>query len=141
EVVLPGSLDPEPGGLRHCVTPPEMESVLDRGGGEQRRGSAHRRNPPRRAGVPAIGGRLRSPRRGLTRASARIELRDLLNFFEYGKVRSDLRQRVMEPKRIRRVQVGRHLSFVFENRDTVLLQIRRCAASNGSRTTRESRTR
>jgi len=56
-------------------------------------------------------------------ATARIELRDVLNFFEYEKVRDDRRQRVMELKRIRRVAVGRHLSFLFENRDTVLFQI------------------
>src|SRR5262245_60421006 len=56
-------------------------------------------------------------------ATARIELRDVLNFFEYEKVRNDRRQQVMELKRIRRVQVGRHLSFLFENWDTVLFQI------------------
>src|SRR5215510_11459942 len=56
-------------------------------------------------------------------ATTKIELRDVLNFFEYEKVRNDRRQRVMELKRIRRVGVGRHLSFLFENRDTVLFQI------------------
>ena len=54
---------------------------------------------------------------------ARIELRDVLNFFEYEKVRNERRQQVMELKRTRRVAVGRHLSFLFENRDTVLFQI------------------
>ena len=34
-----------------------------------------------------------------------------------------MRERVIELKRVRRVTVGRHLSFVFENRDTVLFQI------------------
>jgi hypothetical protein len=52
-----------------------------------------------------------------------IELRDVLNFFEYEKVRDERRRRVMELKRARRVAVGRHLSFLFENRDTVLFQI------------------
>jgi hypothetical protein len=56
-------------------------------------------------------------------ATAKIELRDVLNFFEYEKVRNERRQQVMELKRIRRVGVGRHLSFLFENRDTVLFQI------------------
>jgi Protein of unknown function (DUF3501) len=56
-------------------------------------------------------------------AGARIELRDVLNFFEYEKVRNERRQQVMELKRTRRVAVGRHLSFLFENRDTVLFQI------------------
>jgi len=53
----------------------------------------------------------------------KIELKDVLNFFEYEKVRDHMRGRVIDLKRVRRVQVGRHLSFVFENRDTVLFQI------------------
>jgi hypothetical protein len=55
--------------------------------------------------------------------NARIELKDVLNFFEYEKVRERMRGRVIDLKRVRRVEVGRHLSFVFENRDTVLFQI------------------
>jgi len=53
----------------------------------------------------------------------KIELKDVLNFFEYEKVRTAMRERVIELKRLRRVTVGPHLSFVFENRDTVLFQI------------------
>ncbi|HTY77062.1 MAG TPA: DUF3501 family protein [Candidatus Bathyarchaeia archaeon] len=53
----------------------------------------------------------------------KIERKDVLNFFEYEKVRADMRERVIELKRARRVPVGRYLSFVFENRDTVLFQI------------------
>src|SRR5215472_15384451 len=53
----------------------------------------------------------------------KIERSDVLNFFEYEKVRAEMRARIIELKRIRRVTVGRHLSFVFENRDTVLFQI------------------
>jgi hypothetical protein len=56
-------------------------------------------------------------------ANERIELTDVLNFFEYEKVRAEMRGRVIDLKRIRRVPVGEHLSFVFENRDTVLFQI------------------
>ena len=52
-----------------------------------------------------------------------IAIGDVLNFFEYEKVRDDRRRRVMEQKRVRRVAVGRYLSFLFENRDTVLFQI------------------
>ena len=54
---------------------------------------------------------------------ARLELTDVLNFFEYEKVRAERRRRVIELKQARRVGVGPHLSFVFENRDTVLFQI------------------
>ena len=53
----------------------------------------------------------------------RLELSDVLNFFEYEKVRAERRSRVIELKRVRRVAVGPYLSFVFENRDTVLFQI------------------
>lgn len=53
----------------------------------------------------------------------KIELGDVLNFFEYEKVREERRRRVIELKRRRRVPVGPHLSFVFENRDTLLFQI------------------
>lgn len=53
----------------------------------------------------------------------KIELTDVLNFFEYEKVRDEMRRRVIDLKRARRVQVGPYLSFVFENRDTLLFQI------------------
>ena len=56
-------------------------------------------------------------------AQRTIGLADVLNFFEYEKVRDDVRRRVMELKRARRVHVGRYLQFLFENRDTVLFQI------------------
>ena len=56
-------------------------------------------------------------------ANEKIELKDVLNFFEYEKVRAEMRGRVIGLKRVRRVPVGEHLSFVFENRDTVLFQI------------------
>lgn len=53
----------------------------------------------------------------------KIQLKDVLNFFDYEKVRAEMRGRVIDLKRVRRVPVGEHLSFVFENRDTVLFQI------------------
>ncbi|MDO8476318.1 MAG: DUF3501 family protein [Candidatus Rokubacteria bacterium] len=53
----------------------------------------------------------------------KIQLKDVLNFFDYEKVRAEMRGRVIDLKRMRRVPVGEHLSFVFENRDTVLFQI------------------
>jgi len=56
-------------------------------------------------------------------ANEKIELKDVLNFFEYEKVRDEMRERVIDLKRVRRVPVGQHLSFVFENRDTVLFQV------------------
>ena len=48
---------------------------------------------------------------------------DILNLYEYEKVREARRDAVIALKRVRRVTVGRYLSFVFENRDTVWFQI------------------
>ena len=54
---------------------------------------------------------------------SKIALEDVLNFFEYEKVRDERRRQVLKLKRARRIQLGRYLSFLFENRDTVLFQI------------------
>ncbi len=53
----------------------------------------------------------------------KLELADVKNIDEYEKAREEMRRRVIGLKRRRRVQVGEHLSFVFENRETVLFQI------------------
>ncbi|MGH7373812.1 MAG: DUF3501 family protein [Candidatus Rokuibacteriota bacterium] len=55
--------------------------------------------------------------------TSRIGLGDVINFFEYEKVREDRRRRVIALKQKRRVEVGPYLSFVFENRETLLFQI------------------
>ncbi len=52
-----------------------------------------------------------------------ITVADILNLYEYEKVRDERRRRIIELKAVRRITVGRHLSFVFENRDTVWFQI------------------
>lgn len=52
-----------------------------------------------------------------------IDASEVLNLYEYEKVRPQMRDRVIELKRRRRVSVGRYLSFVFENRETVQFQI------------------
>lgn len=48
---------------------------------------------------------------------------EILNLYDYEKVRDARRQAVIALKAERRVSVGRHLSFVFENRQTVWFQI------------------
>ncbi len=48
---------------------------------------------------------------------------EILNVYDYEKVRDARRRAVIEQKAVRRVQVGRHVSFVFENRETVWFQI------------------
>lgn len=52
-----------------------------------------------------------------------IDASEILNLYEYEKVRERRRQAVIALKRDRRVAVGRYLSFVFENRETVWFQI------------------
>ena len=52
-----------------------------------------------------------------------LETSEILNLVEYEKVRGARRRRIVELKKARRVSVGRYLTFVFENRDTVWFQI------------------
>ena len=52
-----------------------------------------------------------------------LEPSEILNLVDYEKVRDARRRRVVELKRVRRVTVGRHLTLVFENRETVWFQI------------------
>jgi hypothetical protein len=52
-----------------------------------------------------------------------IERNEILPISEYELVRPHFRARVLEEKRPRRVAVGDHISVLFENRDSVLLQI------------------
>lgn len=52
-----------------------------------------------------------------------IEREEILGLAEYEKVREHFRARVIAAKKARRVELGPKVSLVFENRDTVLLQI------------------
>jgi hypothetical protein len=52
-----------------------------------------------------------------------IEPGEILGLAEYEKIREPFRTRVIAEKKARRVQLGPKASIVFENRDTVLLQI------------------
>ena len=52
-----------------------------------------------------------------------IDRGEILGLAEYEHVRERFRARVMGDKKLRRVQIGESVSAVFENRDTVLLQI------------------
>ncbi len=53
----------------------------------------------------------------------KVTLDDILGFSAYEKVRQEYRQGIIEKKQHRRVSVGDQISFVFENRDTVMFQI------------------
>ena len=52
-----------------------------------------------------------------------IERGEILGLAAYEQVREPFRTRVMAMKKRRRVQLGPRATVVFENRDTVLLQI------------------
>jgi hypothetical protein len=52
-----------------------------------------------------------------------VERSELLGLGAYEQIRDRFRQRVIELKKRRRIQLGEHMSLVFENHDTVLLQV------------------
>jgi hypothetical protein len=52
-----------------------------------------------------------------------IERSEILGLAEYEQIRERFRSRVIGEKKVRRVQIGPNATAVFENRDTVLLQI------------------
>lgn len=52
-----------------------------------------------------------------------IDRSEILSIGDYEPVRPRFRDRVIAEKKLRRARVGEHISVLFENRDTVLLQI------------------
>ncbi len=53
----------------------------------------------------------------------KVSREDVKDLIEYEKVREEMRRRLIALKRARRVAVGDRLTFLLENRDTVLFQI------------------
>lgn len=53
----------------------------------------------------------------------KVTLEDIKDIAEYEKMRPHFRQYIIELKKQRRVQVGDFVTFVFENRETVIYQI------------------
>jgi hypothetical protein len=53
----------------------------------------------------------------------KLERADLRDLVEYEKIRSDFVAGTIELKKARRIALGPELTFVFENRDTVLFQV------------------
>jgi hypothetical protein len=52
-----------------------------------------------------------------------VERSEILDLGEYEKVREHFRRRIIEEKKLRRIAVGPSVTVLFENHDTVLLQI------------------
>jgi hypothetical protein len=53
----------------------------------------------------------------------KVSLDEVMGLARYEQLRDDFRRRIIALKKQRRVPVGNHITFVFENRDTVLFQI------------------
>ena len=53
----------------------------------------------------------------------KVQRNELMTFAAYEEIRPHFRARMIELKQRRRVQVGEHMSLVFENHDSVLLQV------------------
>jgi hypothetical protein len=53
----------------------------------------------------------------------KVEPNEILDLTAYEKIRPDFLARMIELKRPRRISVGDRLTFIFENRDTVIFQI------------------
>lgn len=52
-----------------------------------------------------------------------IDRSEILDLGSYESIRPQFRARLIAQKKNRRISVGDHMTFIFENRDTVLLQI------------------
>jgi hypothetical protein len=52
-----------------------------------------------------------------------VTLADIAGLARYEEIRDSFRRRIIDLKRARRVPVGGHVTFVFENFDTVLFQV------------------
>jgi len=53
----------------------------------------------------------------------KIQRHDVKDIIEYEKIRTEFRRHIIDLKKKRRFTVGGNLTFVFENRETVLFQI------------------
>jgi len=54
---------------------------------------------------------------------ARVERGDILDFITYGERRDAIRASAMAAKALRRVHLGQHLTFLFENAETIRYQV------------------
>jgi hypothetical protein len=53
----------------------------------------------------------------------KVAISEIKDIAQYEKARPDFRRQIIELKKCRRVAVGPHVTFVFENHDTMLFQI------------------
>ena len=53
----------------------------------------------------------------------RVERSEVLDYVTYGERREEFRAAALRAKSVRRILVGEHFTFLFENRETVLYQV------------------
>jgi hypothetical protein len=61
----------------------------------------------------------------------RVELKEVMSVSQYAKVREQRRSQLMKIKEPRRIHLGEHLTFLFENHDTTLYQIQEMLRAEG----------
>ena len=59
----------------------------------------------------------------MSRENRTVEKKDLIESSEYAKIRKKFRKELLELKKNRRISLGPHATFYFENFDTMLAQI------------------
>jgi hypothetical protein len=59
----------------------------------------------------------------MSRENRTVEKKDLIESSEYAKIRKKFRKEILELKKNRRISLGPHATFYFENFDTMLAQI------------------
>ena len=53
----------------------------------------------------------------------RVQRNEILDFVTYGEQRDAIRASAMKAKDARRIHLGEHLTFLFENHETVRYQV------------------
>lgn len=53
----------------------------------------------------------------------RVERDEIVDYVTYGEVRDEVRAKILAVKQPRRIHAGDHLTFLFENRDTIRYQV------------------
>lgn len=67
----------------------------------------------------------------------RVQREEILSLGDYERERESIRRRVMEIKAARRVHLGEHLTFLFENPDTIRYQVQEMLRIEGLSEERE----
>ncbi|MEN9809477.1 MAG: hypothetical protein RLZZ488_1044 [Pseudomonadota bacterium] len=61
----------------------------------------------------------------------KVSRNEIVSVAEYEKLRTDFRAKILQIKECRRIHVGEHLTFLFENKETVRYQIQEMIRAEG----------